>query len=446
MRLTNVARMALPPGRLLSYAVRASDQRGPELTVSFDQGRHVGQGQRAGSWMAVAARLPEGATPDQVAEAWLAVVARHGTFSTAFFLDPDRTVRLHQVAVATGDWAEHPVTAGQDPRAVLRHLFDSVCAPFERPSHRLALLLPEADQADQRPLVIIGSDHSHVDMWSFLVVVRDLRQCLDDLQAGRTPGLELAEAASFAEHSAALAARSAAPELVHQRWRDILAAEGGVMPVFPLALGDPDFAGDSIVEVRDLLDAQASARFEAQAKAQGVRMFPLAVSVMTQATLRLARVPLRAVLPVHSRDEERWRDSVGWYITNSVIESADPEPQACAHAVREAIALGSYPLAPILAAHGGMPVAAGMFAISWLDSRRMPVIPADAEVQYVSAVVRDDGVMAWFIANETGLHLRARYPNTPEARANVGAWLDAVEAGLIAQVAPGNKLAEPSPP
>jgi len=38
--------------------------------------------------------------------------------------------------------------------------------------------------------------------------------------------------------------------------------------------------------------------------------------------------------------------------------------------------------------------------------------------------------MIWFIANATGLHLRCRYPDTPEARRNVGAWLDAVHSGL----------------
>ena len=38
--------------------------------------------------------------------------------------------------------------------------------------------------------------------------------------------------------------------------------------------------------------------------------------------------------------------------------------------------------------------------------------------------------MIWFTATRNGLQLRSRYPDTPEARANVGAWLDALEAGL----------------
>ncbi len=114
-----------------------------------------------------------------------------------------------------------------------------------------------------------------------------------------------------------------------------------------------------------------------------------------------------------------------------MLESFDPDPVACAAAVREALALGSWPLAPILAPWGGMPQAPGMFAVSWLDTRRLPVhVDPALELQYVSARIRTDGVMVWFVVNRDGLHLRCRYPDTPEARANVGRWLDGVERGL----------------
>jgi mycolipenoyl-CoA---2-(long-chain-fatty acyl)-trehalose mycolipenoyltransferase / long-chain-acyl-CoA---trehalose acyltransferase len=143
--------------------------------------------------------------------------------------------------------------------------------------------------------------------------------------------------------------------------------------------------------------------------------------------------PLRAVFPVHSRHETRWHDAVGWFITNAVIESDDPDPAACAVAVKEAIALGSYPLAPILAPYGGMPVRPGMFAISWLDARRLPV-PAgpELEIQHVSAAVAVDGVMIWLTVTAAGLQVRCRYPGTPEAKRTVPAWLDSVIDGLRA--------------
>ena len=203
------------------------------------------------------------------------------------------------------------------------------------------------------------------------------------------------------------------------------------MPLFPLTLGDVAGSRSEIVDVRDVFDGSEFEAFCERAAAAGVRAIAIAVSVMTRVSLAMGDQPLRAVFPVHSRHDPQWHDSVGWFITNAVIESSDPSPLACAQAVKEAIGLGSHPLGPILAPYGGMPATPGMFAVSWLDTGRLPIAPGRLrDIQYVSAVVRTDGVMIWFIANETGLHLRCRYPDTPEARRNVGAWLDAVHSGL----------------
>ena len=83
--------------------------------------------------------------------------------------------------------------------------------------------------------------------------------------------------------------------------------------------------------------------------------------------------------------------------------------------------------------YGGMPSSPGMFAVSWLDGRRVPVpVAPELEVQHVSAVTRTDGVMIWFLVNASGLHLRCRYPDTAQARRSVGGWLDALQDGLRA--------------
>ncbi|MET0821894.1 MAG: peptide synthetase, partial [Aeromicrobium sp.] len=69
MRLTNVAHLRLPFGRLMGYDVRVSEPGRP-LTVSFDQRRHVRAGERPGSWMAISFRLPEPVPRDALATAW----------------------------------------------------------------------------------------------------------------------------------------------------------------------------------------------------------------------------------------------------------------------------------------------------------------------------------------------------------------------------------------
>ena len=434
MRLTSVARMGLPTGRLRSYAPAVADDRSRELPVSFDQGRHVARGQRPGSWMAVAVRLAE-PTPDPLLErAWLHVIGRHGTLRSVFSAADDGTVHLHEVEVGPGGWVEHEVPPGRHPREVLRALLDEACASYAVPSYRLCLVEPElsgAGEPDDRPAIVVASDHAHVDLWSLLVLVRDLATVLDDLRAGREPGVTLPVARPFAEHTAVLAAMPPTPEPVRARWAEILRAGGDIMPTFPLPLGDLTTPHPEVLEVRDILDADQLTRLEAVARTVGARVISVALSVMTRVTADLAGAPLRAVFPVHSRYEKEWFDAVGWFITNAVLECSDDDPVACAASVREAIELGSYPLGPIMAPYGGMPERPGMFALSWLDGRRLPVgVDPTLELQYVAAVIRTDGVMVWFVVGDDGLHLRCRYPDTPEARASVTAWLDGVGDGL----------------
>ncbi|MCL3819589.1 GNAT family N-acetyltransferase [Aeromicrobium wangtongii] len=435
MRLTNVAHLRLPFGRLIGYDVRVSAP-GRQLPISFDQRRHVKAGDRPGSWMAISIRLDQPVDRDVLAAAWLAVIARHGTLRSVFVPGADGEPRLHEVEVVGGSWTEHPIAPGQAVNDALKEVLDAACRPCSAPSHRLSVLETAAG-----PTVVVAADHSHVDMWSMLVIVRDLLAALADAGAGRAPRLVAVPA--FAEHSAALLDRARAPQEVHDRWREILEGSGGMMPRFPLPLGEP-VPHLERVEVRDVLDVDDSAAFTAQAGADGVSTLTLAVSAMTGVTHELAGEPLRAVFPVHSRYESTWHDSVGWFITNSVLESGDPDPRTCAAAVKEAVQLGSWPLEEILRPWGGMPEAPGMFAISWLDLRRLPVRvdAAGLEAQYVSAAIRTDGVMLWFILDESGLHLRCRYPDTPEARTHVGAWLDHLVARLqrIARSSAGGRL------
>jgi GNAT superfamily N-acetyltransferase len=416
MRLTHVAHLRLPFGRILGYDLSVG-ATGVRLPVSFDQARHVGAGDRPGSWMAITVRLPD-LDLDDLAAAWLTVVQRHGTLRSVFTSGPDGP-ELHEVELAEGAWREHPVAAGSRLSDAVRGVLDEHCTPYSRPSHRLCVV-----RSHDRPTVVVAADHAHVDMWSLLVVVRDLLDAL----AGRAPS---PLPRPFAEHTAALAGREQAPEDVRERWRSVIEASGGTMPTFPLPLGDVDVPVPERVELRDVLDVDALAWLSRAARRQDVSTLALVTSVLTRVTHELAGVPLRAVFPVHSRYDERWHDAVGWFITNAVLDSPDPDPAACSAAVKEAIRLGSWPLADVLAPWGGMPQGPGMFAISWLDLRRLPVRVdhVGLEAQYVSAAGTTDGVMLWFVLDEAGMHLRCRYPDTPEARSTVGAWLDAVVDG-----------------
>lgn len=435
----SIGSLPLPAaGRVASYAVHTSADNRRALPVSFDQARHVGAGSRPGSWMAVAVTLPHPADHEVLAEAWLRVIARHGTLRSAFTVGDDGHPLLHEIDVLPGSWVDHPAVPGQAPAAVVQSVLDVTCSPYERPSHRLLVV-----EADGEQVVIVGADHAHVDAWSMLVLVRDLTTFLTDLgvdglEAGTGPhlaGTTLLPVPAFADHTADLAAQPPAPEEVHREWADILTRSGGVMPRFPLPLGDVSGPRPDVVEVIDILDARELAAYAERAASLGVRMLPLTVAVMTRVTRALTEQPLRVVMPVHSRSEATWKDAVGWFITNSVLESDSPDPQACAEAVRRTIRLGSYPLAPIMAPYGGMPTAPGMFALSWLDNRRLPVtLPPGLSPRQLSASMPTDGVMVWLLLNDDGMHVRCRYPDTPEARLSMELWLTSVHDGIRAEV------------
>lgn len=454
MRLTTVDQMTLPPGRVLSFEVRLDDTRQP-LPISFDQRRHVSLGDRPASWMALAIRLPSTANGhrdrdrDRVGDAWLAAVRRHGTLSTFFSMDEDGELRLDAAGINDGVWHDHGEATSR-PQRIVREVLDAACSPFQTPSYRLCLVEPDDGSS---PIAVLGADHAHVDIWSLSVLARDLLTALADLADGRLPDLPAAE--PFAAHTSALEAAPPAPVAVRERWEQIIADGGGAMPRFPLPLGDERGADHAdiapalpaVVEVRDIVDAAGLARIVERAQRRESTLIASALGVLTEVSQRLAGAPLRAVFPVHSRSEERWRDSVGWYITNSVIECSSPDPQSCAAALKEALVLGSYPLAPIFSRYGGMPERPGMFALSWLDVRRLPVaLDPQWEAQWVSASMVTDGVMIWFVVDHTGMHIRCRYPDTPEARRNVGRWLDDVQSGLAELAEPRRLTSEPAEP
>lgn len=377
--------------------------------------------------MAISFRLPEPVGRDALAQAWLEVIARHGTLRTVF-VESSAGPELREVQVGPGGWVHHPVGAGQAVNDALREVLDRSCSPYAAPAHRLCVLETAAG-----PTVVVAADHAHVDMWSLLVILRDLLALLGQaklapishrrLTSPTLPGDDPVPA--FAEHTSELRRRGDVPAEVRQGWADTLEASGGVMPRFPLPLG-PSTPQPERVEIRDVFDADDGVAFATQARQDGVSTLALAVAAMTQVTSETAGMPLRAVFPVHSRYAERWHDSVGWFITNSVLHSAEPDPQSAAAAIKHAIRLGSWPLKEVLKPWGGMPEAPGMFAISWLDLRRLPVRvdTAALEAEYVGSVIRTDGVMLWFIFDQSGLHLRCRYPDAPLARENVGSWLD----------------------
>lgn len=285
-----------------------------------------------------------------LSRAWHAVVDRHGTLRTVALLPDDAAPTLHEVHVLGGAWVEHPVGVGQPMHVALRRLLDASCSPEQAPSHRLSVI-----ETMDGPVVVLAADHSHVDMWSILVVLRDFRDAVTALLSGEGPGGG-EPVPAFEEHTAAQLGREAPPADVVARWHELLDGCGGRFPVFPLPLGT-DSPVPECVEVRDVLDVDQDAALSRAAAAQEVSTLALVVSVLAEVTQELAGAPLRALFPVHTRLDERWHDSVGWFIANSVLAPSSSSVADAAAAVREAVRLGRPRLDTVLERYGDAVVA-----------------------------------------------------------------------------------------
>lgn len=108
MRLTHVDQLNLPFGTLSSYHPYAS-ALGEAVPVSFDQQRHVGAGERPGSWMAISVSMPNAVSRKDLERAWLEVIERHGTLRTVFSTGMAGEVQQHRIDVGPGNGLTMPL-------------------------------------------------------------------------------------------------------------------------------------------------------------------------------------------------------------------------------------------------------------------------------------------------------------------------------------------------
>lgn len=138
------------------------------------------------------------------------MIARHGTLRTAFTPGAAGDPQLNEIDIHPGQWVEHEIAPGQAVNDALRVVLNATCSPYQRPSHRLCVLETAAGLT-----VVIAADHAHVDMWSMLVIARDLLSMLADARIGRMSSPQPPPA--FVVHTQALLDLPAAPERVRAR-------------------------------------------------------------------------------------------------------------------------------------------------------------------------------------------------------------------------------------
>jgi hypothetical protein len=232
-------------------------------------------------------------------------------------------------------------------------------------------------------------------------------------------------------------------------WERFLAADGGQFPAFPLpigaldaphvaAFGTPPYSQQSGMSSW-LLSADTAAVINAHSRRLGLNLQSAVLAALAVTTRELTdSATLRFAMPVHTRHESQYVESVGWYVGIIPVEidiagaaTFGECMTAAAAAVSATKELSRYPYPRVaeLLGHEAIP----RFVVSYLDVRFVPGAQ-DWErwrAQTLrSAAHSDDEVYFWIARTPEGVTISARFPDNEVACTNMRVFTDMLGAHL----------------
>ncbi|MGZ8179312.1 condensation domain-containing protein [Williamsia sp. SKLECPSW1] len=430
MLLTTLANLRVPGGRMRRWTAATSDAGTPHPAGPSENERfHLDAVRDGGSgWLAVTVEIRSTTVdPDRLAAAFATVTDHHEVLRSHFEIDPDGAPRRH--LHERGSISLTPVGPPRtvDAQGVRDELASAVagCTASTPATHVLAVV-----EGDDVSTVICAFDHCYVDAHSLAVIAEDVVTAYE--------GSPLPAAGSFLDHIAETAALPHPPadDPGLLGWADFLASTGHTVPDYPLDLGvaPGEFAPSRIHVARVLTRDEADAH-TASGTRRGVRTYPMLLTCLAEAT-RAAGGPdrLPVVLPVHTRTDGDSSRSVGWCVANApVVIDAGPAVggdreavlRAATAAVTDALPLAGVDLTTVYGTFGHLlrKPRHDVFMVSYLDYRRFERLPS-LHARHVSSDGRADDLQLWFWRDDTGISVRARFPDTAVAAPLITAVVD----------------------
>ncbi|QKW08215.1 hypothetical protein HUT18_19355 [Streptomyces sp. NA04227] len=477
MRVAMIDRYRPEPGRLVEFvrsaATRVAADTAPASPVppSFNQLFHVATADRDPDgprhWLCFAFDLAGEVDLDALHRAFEHFLARHEALRSSFREAPggagaDGGVQRFVVPAEKYELAREDHGEAGTPEA-LRDLLAARlavrCHPLGDPPHLLSVVLRPGSAT-----VFCGFDHGNMDGYSLTLAVHELHESYRAFASGRTP--ELPPTDSFVTYCAEEQATPAGPPpgRDHQLvagWAEFFEGCGSTLPSFPLDLGLPHGTrAPQATDIRGLLDVAEADTFEQRCRAAGGTFFTGALTALAVAARRLgATGGIRLCTPMHTRYEDRWRHSMGWFTTvapltldgdgdgdgdgsgdRDVAGGAGGAGGAVAGAARTKSAfaaarrLAEVPVAQVLPALGDSVRREkdDVFMASYIDYRAFPGSERHVEfnAHHVASVTTTDNVQFWFTRTHEGLFLRSRYPATERATVVVREFVETVGAVL----------------
>ncbi|MEU4415685.1 condensation domain-containing protein [Nocardia salmonicida] len=338
------------------------------------------------------------------------------TVSTAASGEPRRLV----AAPATVGITEQPIadlTDGTRINEFLRGTLEERLSPLVWP-HCLAATIEHADTGDFT--VLVAADHSVMDAYSQAILILELRTLYREVAAGdqARESVTFGSAADFAvlERASAAELDPACPAVA--TWREFLA--DGAMPRFAPHAQRPapaDLPQPSVS--RRLLDLGELEQIEAILDQVRHRMSVAVFAALAVANQRrFGANRMRTAMPIATRPDLRWMESMGWFVNVVPVDIALP----IGSGIAEAMDLARAALRRSRTANdaswtrvlGLLDVTeTPRFGISFLDIRVLPgyELVADLRGRTLRAEsYSPDEVFLWVVRAADGLYVSTRYP------------------------------------
>lgn len=461
MRITDVQRCEVRPGRLVEWVLRPvtegaatgvpDDARPP----AYLQESHVRtartlreDGLFVPTWLGVAFDLPGAVDLDALQEALRVWTLRHETLRSGFRWEDGEMRRFTLDAEAVSLHRED-VGRFTDADVLVQHLqdrFDVAADTLTWPNFIYAAVLREDGTS-----VYLAFDHSNVDAYSMYRVPAELHELYAAALEGRT--VDASPIASYVDFCATERADADEVDADHpvvDRWRRFVARCDGRMPNFPFDLGlEPGGPLPTQKSLHEMLvgDADAAA-FERHCRPYGGSL----VGILAATALIMREMTgddvYRTVVPFHTRAKSRWSDSVGWYVGGVPVElpvatagGFDGLLRAAQAELRASRPASRVPVARVLRLLGDdfRPTSPDLYSIvSFMDARPTPGSERwrDMKAYGLIRVSYGDQVCVWVTRLHEGLQFACRYPDNDVAYKNIRLYVDRLREVILSVARP----------
>jgi Condensation domain len=374
---------------------------------------------------------------EAMTEAVNAHVRRHDTYHDRFaFGENDE---IHRYVIADPETITlAPTDHGMMTPPQIRKLLLDTPDPLQWDCFTFGII-----QAEDRFTVYIAIDHLRADGMSAGVIFLDIQTTyFTTLQGGPAAATPGASYRDYCSNQRAYAASLDEDSPQIQSWRAFLAANGGVLPEFPLKLGEATADTQGAIDVFDLIDEEQGRRFESACRAAGARFSGGVFACAALAERRLTGAATYfGLTPFDNRRDPAYATAVGWLASfvPLAIPTADASFDEVVTSAQTSFdantALGAVPYYHLLEMPdplwGPLPIPdRPVPMLSYIDIRKLPFSDYwdDLRIGIWGDNRLPEGVCMWVNRMRDKTQLVVAYPGTSVARKSVMRYVEAMRA------------------